>query len=75
MVAGSRVPFETLVELIEQLSPAQQRQLMARLQARSRGHTLSPAEKMALIRSVQADVAVIHVPSVRREDWYDDTGR
>lgn len=66
MAVGQGISFETLVGLVERLSPAQRRDLLARLEARAQGQALSPAEKLALLQRVQVDVAVVQEPSVRR---------
>jgi hypothetical protein len=69
------IPFETLVELIEQLPAEQQNDLLLRLQKRAQGRKLTVDEKMRLLRAAQIDVTVNQEPSPRREDWYDDDGR
>jgi hypothetical protein len=69
------VPFETLVEMVEQLPVEQQRMLLHRMQRRSHPNGRSVDEKMRILRSVQVDVAIKQQPSARREDWYNDDGR
>lgn len=71
MAVKLTIPYETLVELVEQLDPAQQRDLLQHLQ----GRLLTVDEKMALLRSVYVDMPMLEEPSVRREDWYGDDGR
>ena len=67
------IPFETLVKLVA-LLPTQDRQaLIDRVQAHPDTRPLSPAEKIALLESAILGVHVTQVPSIRREDWYDDT--
>ena len=70
------IQYEQLVELVEQLSDEQQRDLIKRLlshQAQQRPLTVE--EKLRLLDAVQLDVAIIEEPSVRRVDWYGDNGR
>ncbi len=66
------IPFETLVELVEQLPEGQQQALIQRLQAHTKDQPTSAAEKIARLRSAQIAVTVNQEPSIRREDWYDD---
>ncbi len=70
------IQYEQLVELVEQLSDEQQRDLIKRLlshQAQQRPLTVE--EKLRLLDAVQLDVAINEEPSVRRVDWYGDDGR
>ncbi len=75
MTVYLNIPFETLVELVEQLPAEQQQDLLRRLRARDRGKSLTLDETMRLLRTAQLDVAVNQEPPARREDWYDDDGR
>lgn len=75
MVTQLKIPYEILVELEEQLPPQQQQDLLHRLQERTQRDQRTAAEKIALLRAAQVDVAVNQEPSVRREEWYDDDGR
>jgi hypothetical protein len=75
MTVHLNVPFETLVELVEQLPIQQQQDLLRRIQQRTQHNRQAIEEKMALLRAAQVDVAVNQEPSPRREDWYDDDGR
>jgi hypothetical protein len=75
MTTHLKVPFEILVELVEQLPPYQQHDLLHRLQERARSERRTAEEKIELLRAVQVDVAVKQESSPRREDWYDDDGR
>ena len=66
------IPFETLITLVAQL-PAQDRQaLFEHVQALTSAGPLTAAEKIALLESAVLDGHVTQVPSIRREDWYDD---
>lgn len=65
-----------LVELVEQLSDEQQRDLIKRLLShRAQQRPLTVEEKLRLLDAVQLDVAINEEPSVRRVDWYGDDGR
>lgn len=75
MTGNLNIPFETLVELVEQLPVEQQQILIERLQERIPHNGQSVAEKLRKLRSIQVDVKVNQEPSPRREDWYDDDGR
>jgi Zn-dependent M16 (insulinase) family peptidase len=70
------IQYEQLVELVEQLSEEQQKDLIKRLlnlQAQQRPLTIE--EKLKLLDAVKLHNAVNEEPSIRREDWYDDDGR
>lgn len=70
------IEYEQLLELVEQLSEEQQRDLTKRLLARqAQQRPLTIEEKLKLLHAVKLDVAINEEPSVRREDWYDDDGR
>lgn len=70
------IEYEQLLELVEQLSEEQQRDLTKRLLARqAQQRPLTIEEKLKLLDAVKLDVAINEEPSVRREDWYDDDGR
>ena len=70
------IEYDQLVELVGQLSDAQQKDLIARLlsqQAQER--SLTTEEKIQLLDAAKLHNAVNEMPSVRREDWYGDDGR
>ena len=70
------IRYEQLVELVEQLSEEQQKDLIKRLlthQAQQRPLTVE--EKLKLLDAVKLDLAINEEPSIRRVDWYDDDGR
>lgn len=70
------IEYEQLLELVEQLSEEQQRDLTKRLLARqAQQRPLTIEEKLKLLDAVKLDVAINEEPSVRREDWYGDDGR
>ena len=66
------IPYETLLELVEQLSPEQQQDLVRHLQQRALQRDLTVDEKMRRLRAVQVDVEVKEEPSPYREDGYGD---
>ena len=75
MAVQLSIPYETLVELIDQL-PAKQRQaLLTRLLGTTQTRQLSKEEKHALFHASILNVPVNEAPSIRREDWYDDDAR
>jgi len=70
------IRYEQLVELVEQLSEEQQKDLIKRLLTRqAQQRPLTIEEKLKLLDAVKLDVAVNEEPSIRRIDWYDDDGR
>jgi hypothetical protein len=75
MTGQTKISFEALVQLVEELPIEQQERLIERVQGHIKRNNLTVAEKMALLRSIQIDSRVIQDPSPRREDWYDDDGR
>jgi len=70
-----KMPFEVLVDLVEQLPESQKQALIRRLQSHHQEQPITAAEKIARLESMVIDSEVIEVPSVHREDWYDDDGR
>lgn len=75
MTGQTKIPFEALVQLVEELPIEQQERLIERVQGHIKRNNLTVAEKIALLRSIQIDSRVIQDPSPRREDWYNDDGR
>lgn len=78
------IRYEQLVELVEQLSEEQQKDLIKRLLTRDVTHPrsrlaqqrpLTVEEKLKLLDAVKLNVAVNEEPSIRRVDWYNDDGR
>jgi hypothetical protein len=69
------VDYESVLALVDQLSPTEQTQLTAHLLEMAQKRTLSTAEKMRLLRSVQVKPVIIKEPSMRREDWYGEDGK
>lgn len=74
MAVQLTIPYETLIDLVEQLPDAEQVKLLNHLALGNQ----RPSTAEAWIRQFEA--AVLHVevneaPSIRREDWYDDDGR
>lgn len=70
------IGYEQLVELIEQLSEEQQKDLIKRLLTRqAQQRSLTVAEKLKLLDAVKLNVVVNEEPSIRRVDWYADDGR
>lgn len=73
MTVQLSIPYETLVELVEQLPESQQRDLIRRIEHHQQELTLT--EKMKLLKAAQIDLDVNVEPSLRRQDWYDDNER
>lgn len=70
------IQYEQLVDLVQQLSEEQQKDLIRRLLAlQAQQRPLSIEEKLKLLDAVKLDVPINEEPSVRRVDWYDDDGR
>ncbi|MFQ3647791.1 MAG: hypothetical protein SNJ80_12745 [Anaerolinea sp.] len=70
------IRYEQLVELVEQLSEEQQKDLIKRLLTRqAQQRPLTVEEKLKLLDAVKLNVAINEEPSIRRVDWYNDDGR
>jgi hypothetical protein len=70
------IPYETLVELVEQLPLEQQQDLVMRLLDKTKAHPLSKTEWKTLFESLTVDLGEVSPQySDRREDWYDDDGQ
>lgn len=70
------IQYEQLIDLVQQLSEEQQKDLIRRLLAlQAQQRPLSIEEKLKLLDAVKLDVPISEEPSVRRVDWYDDDGR
>lgn len=69
------IPYETLVELVEQLPEAEQEALIERLLSGKQARAMSPAERLTAYHASILSVPLREEPSIRREDWYDDDGR
>lgn len=67
------IQYEQLVDLVQQLSEEQQKDLIRRLLAlQAQQRPLSVEEKLKLLDDVKLNVPINEEPSVRRVDWYDD---
>jgi dihydroneopterin aldolase len=75
MAVQLTISYETLVELIEQLSEAEQKALIERLLSGKHAAALTKAERLAAYHVSIMSVPLREDPSVRREDWYNDDGR
>ena len=75
MAVQLEIEYEKLIELVEQLPPDKQQELLARLLEKAKTRQLSKEEKKALFHASILTVPVNEEPSVRREDWYGDDGR
>lgn len=70
------IRYEQLVELVEQLSEEQQKDLIKRLLTRqAQQRPLTVEEKLKLLDAIKLNLAINDEPSIRRSDWYDDGGR
>lgn len=70
------IEYSDLVELVGQLSEAQQQDLITQiLTHRARQRPLTPEEKIQLLDAAKLQNPVNEAPSVRRVDWYNDDGR
>lgn len=64
--------YEQVLQLVEQLTPAERLRLVAHLQ-REEGHMpLSKAERLALWEAAKITSPIGPEFSLSREDWYDD---
>jgi hypothetical protein len=69
------IPFETLSELVKQLSPEEKRHLLKEIRADVNDEPLTPEEKIHILQGAVSSVPVIRDFPIRREDMYDDDGR
>jgi hypothetical protein len=75
MAVQLNIPYETLIELVEQLPIEQQQTLLERLLEKKKERPLSKEEKLELYHASILSIPVKNEPSIRREDWYGDDGR
>ncbi len=76
MAVQLSIPYETLVELVDQLDAEQKRQLVAHLSEGAQSRKLTAEEKISISRSMTLNLGPISPNfSDRREDWYGDDGR
>ena len=75
MAVQLNIPYETLIELVEQLPDEQQQTLLERLLEKKKERPLSTEEKINLLDAAKLSIPVKNNPSIRREDWYGDDGR
>ena len=67
------ISYETLVALVEQLPPEQQADLIARLSNKQPSMTIDAW--IERLNSAVLDIPIKEIPSIWREDRYDDDGR
>jgi hypothetical protein len=67
------IRYQDVVQLVDELTPAEQQALLIHLQERT--HNLTNEERKALFRASILNVPLAEEPSPRREDWYADDGR
>lgn len=69
------ISYEDVLRLAEQLTLEEQKTLLDQLQQRVQDKKRSKEERKARLEAVMIKAPVLHEPSPRREDWYDDDGR
>jgi hypothetical protein len=70
------IEYENLVQLVQQLSDDEQKRLIERiLSQRAAVRPLTVEEKIQLLDAAKLNNLINEMPSIRREDWYDDDGR
>ena len=76
MAVQLNIPYETLLELVEQLPSDKQQDLLVRLLEKTKTRPLNKDERKALFESMTVDLGAVSAQySDRREDWYDEDGR
>jgi len=75
MAVQLTIPYQTLLELVDQLSEDQKRELINHLQEQAKQRKLSPEEWRALFESAVITTPISPDFSFNRADWYDDDGR
>jgi hypothetical protein len=66
------IPYETLVELIDQLEIDKQFDLLLHLQQQAQKRPLTSEEWKTLFDSIKIDIPLAENISLNRADWYDD---
>lgn len=74
-MANTTYTYEKIVELVDQLSPQEQNDLLTHLLELARQRELTAQEKIKLLRAAQINAEVNQEPSPHRADWYGDDGR
>ena len=75
MTLQLNIDYSDLIELVEQLSEEQRKDLITQLLThRARQRPLTPEEKIQLLDAAKLHNPVNEAPSVHRIDWYDDSG-
>lgn len=72
---AANLSLQEVLALAEQLSEAEQRTLVTRLQEHIQRQRLSNDEWIALFDSMKVSIPPGENFSLRREDWYGDDGR
>ena len=76
MAVQLTLDYDQIVQLVEQLTEEQQKDLISRLlMKRATERPLTVEEKIQLLNAAQISKPVNEQPSDRREDWYGDDGR
>lgn len=75
MAVQLTIPYETLIALVEQLSPEERQDLPRRLRGGAGRHALSDAAWSVAFRPLLIDTPAGEAFPLRRADWYDDDGR
>lgn len=75
MAVQLTIPFEALLEAIENLSPEEKAVIATLVQPTSELPSLTADEKLRRLQAVMVTAAPGERFSFRREDWYDDDGR
>lgn len=70
MAVQLTIPYETLVALVEQLSPDERQNLLRRLSERAGQRVLTDAEWQAAFRALRIHASPGPAFSLRRADWY-----
>lgn len=75
MTVQLTIPFEALLEAIENLSPEEKAVIASLVQPPSEPPALTADEKLRRLQAVMVTTAPGAQFSMRREDWYGDDGR
>jgi hypothetical protein len=75
MTVQLAISYETLVDLIDQLSPEERQELARRLDAAAKHAPVATAEWQAAFRALAIDLPLGGPVPLRRAEWYDDDGR
>ena len=74
MAAQLTIPYESVLDLVAQLSVDEQRALLVWLQKATDERKPAPTDWQTALRSLLIETPIVNQPSLDRAEWYDDRG-